>query len=166
MPKAKKKTVRRAAPKRGELPHVMSELITIALKDLKKAEKTKGYVVDMSDWHSQDELECRTSGGGDLIRTEKVCSVCFAGSVMAFSLKVKKDAHVEPNKFGTHNANAFYALNNLREGDVTGAAGYLGIDREGLYDFNRGIAEYEYMDSKPFHDDMAKLAKDLKKAGY
>lgn len=58
----------------AELPSLPSDLITLALADLRKAESTPGLTIDMSDWYVTDR--------------EGVCTVCLAGAVMAVTLGI------------------------------------------------------------------------------
>lgn len=151
------------------LPRKMSALITVALKDLKKVEKADGYTVDMGDWHHPDTLTCR-NGSGDTISEEDTCSVCFAGSVMAFTLKVASTKEAEPHSF-PGNEDQLQALDSLRAGNVSDAARTLNLpgDSDGYYakyaKYDTCIPYYEYMKPKPFHTAMEKLAARLKKAG-
>jgi hypothetical protein len=57
------------------LPDKPSALLAVALADLEKAERSRRYKIDMGTWHNPSA-------------NEKTCSVCLAGSIMAFSLKV------------------------------------------------------------------------------
>ena len=54
-----------------ELPDTPSELLTLALDDLNKIERSKKYKVHMGRWH-----EPYSNG-------DTVCHVCLAGAVMA-----------------------------------------------------------------------------------
>ena len=57
------------------LPDKLSELLNVALKDLKKCERSKKYEVYMMAWH--------------LPNSDKgTCMVCLAGSVMAKEFKL------------------------------------------------------------------------------
>lgn len=69
-----------------DLPTVPSALIRVALKDLEACEKDPKYSICMADWHSPDP----ESG---------MCYVCFAGSVIAKSLKSSPADMREPADF-------------------------------------------------------------------
>lgn len=83
-------------------PDKPSELILLALKDLESVEKSKKYVVHMGHWHLPDEGKCY---------------VCFAGAVMAGTLKlsdkVNYDLHFLPGKYNGWKT-ALRALDFLR----------------------------------------------------
>lgn len=177
MAKAKKRVVKKATKRKALviLPTKMSTLIGIALKDMRKVEKeSKKYVVDMSEWYYPGKLvECKVDLGDDdkvVIDSFEVCSVCFAGSVMAFTLG--GSAYYSHPGEGTpafvKNEKQLLALNELREGNVTSALDHLNEDTVNNLkagSFNRHIPEYDRKDPEPFHKAMAKLQADLKKGG-
>ena len=133
------------------LPSKPSELITIALEDLAKVEKIKGYKVYMRDWHEPDG---------------KVCSVCAAGAVMAMRLGVKPQEDRAPSNFdGDGLGDKLRAINNLRTGGVYFAFRDLSMDSTVGMRFDRHIPEYED-GRRAFKREMRKLARDLAKAGY
>ena len=53
----------------SELPDKPSELIRLALADLRKCEADPRYLIDMAQWHRPV--------------TSELCHVCLAGAVMA-----------------------------------------------------------------------------------
>jgi hypothetical protein len=133
------------------LPRKMSALITLALNDLIKVERSKKFVINMGDWHHAEP--------------DGKCSVCFAGAVMAKTCKfsLEQNGDVRPNRHSMgENMDQFFALDSLRQGEVKLAASELSLDTvDGL---DRDIASY-HLDPKRFRSDMRKLASDLKKAG-
>lgn len=139
---------KRKFKKFGILPGRPSELIELALADLKKVERSKKYVVDMSNWH-------RRSGSN-------ICHVCLAGAVMAKELKFDSKISAIPSGPETI---PLAALNALRTGDVEGAFSYLELLYTESYKFDRPITDYHQNKSK-FYSDMRKLAADLRKAGF
>jgi len=131
------------------LPRKMSKLIRIALRDLEKAEKSRSYIVDMGTWH---------------LPVDNKCYVCLAGSAMAFSLNVKKNEFHTPSDLAG-NAEQLSAIDWLREGDVSFAAGDLDLRvTNKMRKMNRSVAQY-YEDPKQFKRDMRKLARDLAAEG-
>jgi hypothetical protein len=177
--KVKKRVAKKAAMK--VLPMKMSALIKIALADIRKAEKLKKeFFVDMGNWLLRDELVCTV--GVTTISETPICVACAAGSVMAFTLGQRsklRDGHEIVPEDLPDNVNQLHAIDELRQGDVLGAAAYLGlIEREGYYDdyppdkraiFNKlemKIPAYVYHKTEPFHKAMAKLQQKLVKAGY
>lgn len=151
--------------KSKKLPDTMSGLIRVALADLIAVEEQKErFAVDMSVWHA------KAGYGG-----QKKCIVCFAGSVMAVSLKVSDKKNAVPTNFSDENQRKLEALDHLRQGEIYAAAetlqvnkdpdGYDAIVRRRIEFNNRDVAVYE--DNKThFKRDMRKLAADLEKAGY
>lgn len=92
-------------PKKKEvkLPEKLSACILLALKDLEKTEKDKRYYIDFdNDFHTPNGK----------------CVVCFAGSVMAQTLKVPIEDEVGPANFSNHNANRLRALDAIRSGNI------------------------------------------------
>jgi hypothetical protein len=128
----------------------MSRLIKIALADLAKVERSKKYVVDMYVWHRPIDA--------DGVR----CAVCFAGSVMATSLKAALISYFAPADFIS--SRQLYALNYLRHGYVRSAARVLEVDKDNAAPFIRYVTPYADSPTQ-FKKDMRKLAKDLEKAG-
>jgi len=175
-----KKAKARTKPKAKKLvilPMVMSKLVAIALKDLRKVEKMKTkYAVDMDDWYQPNaELTCVV--GDSTISKTKICSVCAAGSVMAFSLGADgKKRYMEPASFPA-NMKQLHAINNLRTGQALVAYSSLFPDAN-MYDWDNtpetrklnklctDIPPYEPMDPEPFHAAMKKFQAKLEKAGY
>ena len=84
-------------------PH---QLIKIALKDLRQVEKMPDkYVVDMGFYH----------------RPNSHCSVCFAGAVMAISLKISHKANIIPSCLDNELLRfRLEALDSVRCGNVAG----------------------------------------------
>lgn len=148
------------------LPDKMSELITLALKDLKKAEKSKKHVIDMGSWYNPKALVQCKIGSDEVVHEYKACAVCFAGSVMAFSLNAKMTDTEDRFLYGKDGCK-FQAINYLRDGDVRQAAALLNIDSDNIPDnlLSVIVPDYEALKPKPFHDTMQKLAADLKRVG-
>lgn len=134
----------------SELPDKPSELIRLALADLRKCEADPRYEIDMDQWH---------------MPIDGKCCVCLAGAVMGQSLSVMLNAPYEPGAFNKDTARKLHALDSFRCGGVS----------YGLFDL--GLAEWEYAghldipvmdyceDPEAFHIAMCKLADDLEKAG-
>ncbi len=144
------------------LPQYPSELIRIALDDLKKVEKDSRYVVDMRRWHMPDERR-------------DPCSVCLAGSVIAKTFNEDPRIYLSPSSYDIKLENKLLALNYFRVGDVSVAFTRLAYNnadyckKDFSYSnggvFDRNIESYT-RDRKQFHKDMRKLARDLERAGY
>jgi hypothetical protein len=92
-----------------KLPDKASELIRLAVADLKAAEKSKEYLVDMGYWHLPD-VRCSDN--------RERCLVCFAGAVMARTMNIPPRSHVDPYAFPTEEKKKLLALDNFRSGYV------------------------------------------------
>ena len=146
----------------GKLPGVPSKLIKLALKDLKLVEKDRRYRISMNTtWHEPNGK----------------CTVCFAGAVMAKALKVSPKEEATP--WSCEDASdALKALDEFRQGNVANGLWIIGIkeqslkaDDDGNYinyagRFDRKIISYSKRTKKKFHQQMQKLADDLKRSGY
>jgi hypothetical protein len=79
-----------------------SDLLLLAIDDLRRAEKSKKkYRVDMDQWHTPNSH----------------CAVCFGGAVMAFSLDLDPEVDGYPNNFNRITSCRISALNTVRLGD-------------------------------------------------
>jgi len=178
MAKAKKRVVKKPRKKPVILPMKMSSLIKIALKDLRKVEaQPRKFVVEMGNWFLPEEVICETSSG-IIVETHDICSVCAAGSVMAFTLGQKVDLNgdeVCPEHF-PKNEKQLHAINELRVGNAIGAARYVGLWEPGpstgsyrpgekYQKYDAHIPEYDRDNPEPFHKAMTKFQQKLEKAG-
>lgn len=135
--------------------------ITLAMKDLQRAEKSPDYVIDMLNWHNP-----KSDG----------CHVCLAGAVMAFefyrdpmhSHKLRDFWEVEPAR--TRTWKKLLSLDSARDGHfITAYDHFYGkppSDRQtktlrALSD--RKVVPYEW-DSAKFKSDMAHAIKVLREA--
>jgi len=136
-------------PKQKALPRRPSELITLALNDLNRAERSEKYRIEMGHWHFPQ--------GGK-------CDVCLAGAVIAMTFKFS--AHIEvdsPAQFrGNHQQ--LTALDFFRLGSVSDAFDVLKRSSSRGEKFDRLIPPY-HEDKVKFKRSMRKLARDLKGAG-
>lgn len=129
------------------LPRVPSQLIRLALADLRKVEADPKYRVSMGHWHS---------------RCSDTCYVCLAGSVMAKTLSappVNVPLSAFPNDY-----QALLALNDFRMGHVDVACMRLGIERPESVPGGIYVPGYEE-DPERFHSTMHYLAANLEAAG-
>lgn len=145
------------------LPFKASEMLEIALHDLEVIEKLPGYRIDMSTWHEAPSK--RNS------KLEDKCSVCFAGSVMAISLKTKKNETCQPENFGPVLARQLRALDDFRCGDVYDGLcrlyGYMADELMDQYSHLKASKKFLTYDVSPrdFKKGIRKIIKDLQKAG-
>ncbi len=117
-----------------------SALIRVALEDEEKVHNDKRYVVNMDDWHIP-------------LSSGNVCSVCFAGAVMAMSLDVAHEKLIGP--YGLNESQELRALNAFRLGEVKSALDMLDIENEGIEDMD--VTFYE-TNRNEFRSDMEKMA--------
>jgi len=160
----------------SKLPRKPSKLIRIALEDLIKAEKSPLYNINMNVWHGK---ATKSPGYGmgmysyDKGFEENKCSVCLAGSVMAFSLKTNIDLHITNSKVSEFEdvSDQLEALDELRVGRIDQAMYSLhGSNKAVLMNpeselFNRVIIKYE-TNPAVFKRQMNRLANDLEMFGY
>lgn len=140
-------------------PTKLSQAMRIALADEAKVHKSKMYVVNMSEWHLY-------RGDPD------ICEVCFAGSVMAKTLGVKRNRDACSEDFGSAWSPVFDALDNVRMGFVAAALYKMGQikfdyipDRTRAIDkYDVGVTDYEY-DRSQWRLDMFKIVRRLEKEG-
>lgn len=147
-----------------QLPNRLSATVRLALKDLKKVERSPKYEVDMGTWHEPVYQEGK--------EPEK-CVVCFAGSVMAKTLGAEFDAILDPEDFGSDNADKLNALDILRDGQIEFALNtFYGGNALGSFIPPHGfqlempVSYYNPKNPAPFHKAMTKIANHLEKYGY
>lgn len=141
--------------KRKALPNKLSALIFVALADLRKAEKSPRYIVDMTTWHTPNSH----------------CAVCFAGAVMAFSLGASFKQDCIPADFSSATARKLVTLDKVRSGNFYAAFRYLKPDStpfqaqlaQDMQDRSQ-IPSY-FISSARFKKEMLKAAKSLQKVG-
>lgn len=167
----KRTAVKSAKPRKSKniaLPDKPSELILLALEDLKQAIKD-GCVVDMSSWHYTQSLQGQTIDADGLLveeYTKSVCQVCLAGAVMRRG--VEDNISCQPTFFPKKVEYKLLALDYFRVGNVL-----TGVERMGLpYSddlnaiHNTTTICYYKNSPKRFRQDLTKLAKRLAKIGY
>lgn len=95
------------------LPSKLSDLIKLAVKDLTKVEKMPNYSIDMGTWHDIKSIfNC------------EICSVCFAGSVMACELHIEFGRSAIPYYFKESLNYKFHALDEIRKYNIQAALIY------------------------------------------
>jgi len=137
------------------LPRLPSQLITLAMDDLSKVEKTPGYDVEMGYWHNP----VRSFEGKFL-----TCNVCFAGAVMAMTLGSKIIHYADPASYTDATNNKLKALDLFRQGCIASGFDCMGRRRVKGEPFDREIIPYS-QNIKQFKSGMRRLARDLKEAG-
>lgn len=132
------------------LPDKPSELIRLALADLRKVEAMpKRFAVRMASWHEPNG----------------VCRVCLAGAVMAQTLQVDDRYSVRRDgwKFDIDTSEKLKSLDEFRSGWINDALGRTGNVR--CMEELRWMTDY-HDNRERFHADMEQLAKDLEAKGF
>ena len=145
----------------SKLPDKPSELILIALKDLRAAEASEKYDINMEDWHNPPVPNIY--GDGDIDK----CAVCLAGSVMAFSLEGDINRHYEPKDFPGEEGK-LRALDAFRFGQIHwGLKAFFEDDHFNCTSIQSYIdIPYYHYDREGFYEAMAEMADYLKKEEY
>lgn len=162
------------AKTKGKLPNKPSALIRLAIADLTAAEKSKKYAINMWDWHiARGDFDEAVDGNHKKV-LGTACAVCFAGSVMALTLKASPAKNKEPEEFDLATTSKLYALNCFRIGNIHEGFQEMGLDLPTQADdWKRvvnipetvGIVDYE-SDPPQFKKDMRELAAKLERAGF
>lgn len=132
------------------LPDKPSELIRVALRDLRRVEDNPNYKVDMMVWHCPD--------GND-----GVCRVCLAGAVMA-GLGAPSDEPLSPYGFPAKTVQALCSLNRFRQGRIHHALNALHIQPDDHTPPDRPVTPYEKSRGK-FKAELTIIADELAKVG-
>ena len=138
------------------LPTTPSELIRLALADLRAIEDDDGYVVDMCNWHwpTMDN------------RGRKVCLVCLAGAVIAQTLDVPREQAISIDDLDSNRVGErLRALDFFRLGEIEIGLAFL---RQGISDLDTELGEewqqyayevvYDPADPGKFHAQMHRRA--------
>lgn len=142
-------TIKHAFRRPRPLPDKPSELIRVALEDVRLVEKDDRYIVFMDDWHTTRNRE-------------GACHVCLAGAVMAKSLKANVWEYTTPKKYPTDVRSKLFALDHFRSGDVNLGLMSMGWPQKSTRPTR--ITPYE-KDRELFHEDMNELANYLETIG-
>ena len=139
------------------LPDRPSAGIMQAIKDLKRAERTKNLRVDMGVWMLQED--------------DSLCAVCIAGAVMRFGqgrrLSSTGDACSPSDTSGDKISGRLEAINEFRLSYVRrGVSTYLNIPSNELLKIRNKmrVARYE-TNKRKFYRDMNRIAKYLEGKG-
>lgn len=139
----------------NRLPDKPSELIRLALADLKKVESDPRYEIAMAvTWHEPQE-------------EERTCLVCLAGAVMAEELGLSPEEDRGPSYFDTDTTLKLLALNSFRLGNIDTALCHLRIDYEQYFSVPTRvhIAGYNDENPAPFYRGMEAIASCLEEVG-
>jgi hypothetical protein len=139
-----------------ELPAKPSALILLALADLEWAERNPDYAVNMGHWHSG-----KNEG-------RNVCTVCFAGAVMAKTLHADSKFDFTPFNFSEPNEIRLDVIDDFRGGNIGLACAKLDIpvfDEDVGAEVRVRITPYSD-DPELFKAEMRLLAKLFKRFGH
>ena len=124
----------------------LSQWVRLALADIKKVENDDRYIVDMSSYHLPNSK----------------CRVCFAGAVMAKTLKGGIEQLLEPVDFTERDF--LVALDWIRIGYIRSALTV--IDKQDQYSVQDYIDVVSYCENpRQWRKDMFKIVRMLEKAG-
>ena len=146
------------------LPNKPSELILLALQDLKSTEASEKYEIRMGNWHFPPSLISYFSSEVKI----PSCQVCFAGSVMAFSLEADINRYYGPKDFPGEERK-LRSLVVFRTGHVTYGMRtfYHDKDTTNYKEINDHLVIPHYHDDREgFYEAMAEMADYLKEKGY
>lgn len=125
----------------------LSTLLETALRDLDLCSNDPNYIIDMTLWHAP--------------RLNGKCMICLAGAYMAQTLHLEPGKEAVPSSFDEGTRNICHALDELRLGNITTAANYLGLDFMEYAFLNREIFSYSLAPDF-WREDMNRLLEDLK----
>ena len=131
------------------LPNKPSELLTLALADLAKVERSKRYKVNMCTWH--------------LPINKNLYQVCLGGSVLAKSLDYPFNKRLKTNLVPDSVREKLFALNRFRVGDVSRALMNLGYGADAYNAFTWLYVPEYADDKKAWRKAMRGIVRDLKK---
>ena len=133
----------------NKLPDKPSELIRLAIKDMKIVYARDDVEVNMRRWHKPKQ---------------GVCLMCAAGTVMSNSLETDPSIVANPLYYDEDIPDKLEAINNLRLGEVEWAL--QDLDLKPTEKFDRDINQPETKDDLPaFYIELEKLASDLEAEG-
>lgn len=134
------------------LPSIPSQLIRLAIKDLKLVEQDNNYEVNMGYWHSGTN-------------NREQCQVCLAGSVMAKTLETPSSSPWFPEKTG-ENYYSIAALDRFRLGYINLGLQSLNYIRQIRDKFKTSVSVTFYAyNSSQFKADMLDMADQFERAG-
>lgn len=131
-----------------------SELLILALKDLKICESEPGTFVQMDGWYWEEERNQDSA--------QKACFVCLAGAVMKQTLKVSpsRDISTMPQSLSRKILHRMGALNLFRSGRISaGLRAFYENDLDQLYlPYDPTIQVTSYAaHPRSFYSDMEKV---------
>lgn len=139
-------------------PKKLSTAMRLALHDLALVERSKKYKVNMGVWHTSSPLPGFNSD-------RKYCHVCFAGSIMAKTLKANPEDELQGVEFGQEWSDVFDALNSARKGFVSDALYDMNRDGGKFYENQNFNVESYAQNPKKWRKDMWKIVRELEKVG-
>lgn len=137
-----------------KLPDTPSQLLKLALTDLKKCERSKKFKINMNDyWYYQNK---------------NTCFVCLAGAVMVKSLNIPTtyEGNITPFSlmFDENIRRKLRAINSFRCGDIVMAYSHFNRKMPDILPKEFLIRDY-YLNTREFKKDIQFLISELKKIG-
>lgn len=133
-----------------QLPDLPSELLRLALSDLRKCEQDPTFRIDMGVW-------LLPAGVNTLFeRSYDQCSVCLAGSVMAQTLKHPLGLSGGPSDWRFDTSRKLRVLNSFRMGNIEVAYQWLLRYKPKEIPSHVPVCRYD-QDKEMFHKDMDEL---------
>lgn len=142
---------------KDELPNKPSELIELALSDMNKCIADDRYKINFNHYHIPNRI---LNQFNDVIIKEPICSVCFAGSVMAKSMNTQPDTYMHVYRLTKDQAKKLYALDLFRQGLINDGLVHMGYDEDDIKDIKDIKVEQNAL--KGFTEDMNKIISTLK----
>ena len=90
--------------KNVSLPDKLSDLLALALRDMRAVKKLKSRVFDMDCFH--------------YVRADGKCAMCMAGAVMDRTLGVSLHETCGPSNYDSRTSNKLWAIDSMRAGDA------------------------------------------------
>lgn len=147
------------------LPNKPSELIRVALADLRECEDDPNYDIHMSSWHTFNNVTAK-------------CQVCLAGAVMAktFEVPLRKAMGPDDPEFNSGQQVAFklFALDQIREGKIYHGVWTImaadiktkDIEKIRKVEWDNLPIPHHRIDREGFHKTLQKVADGLEAIGY
>ena len=138
------------------LPDKPSDLVRLALRDMEAAEKSPLYRVDHGAWHRPPYYYLSLDSEGP-------CTVCYAGSIMAWTLGADRLRDLTPSDFDYDTNCKLQAVDALREGLVDLACRRMGVCDCPVDD---ALIAHYFVSPDSFKRDQRQLANKLEAAGF
>lgn len=135
------------------LSDIPSVILREALDDLKLAEASDKYSIEMTDWHEYDSIS-------------DTCFVCLGGAVLAFSCDENPRTRHDDMELSNDIQLKLFMLDSFRMGDIMdGLAHYHREPLDPLIQVDRVSVILYFVDEAKWHKDMLLVIKTLEEIG-